>query len=133
MRLWTAATIIAVAIVVGFALSVPRAQDVPPPKALAVSSSTPPIVLHDAFKRGTHTITGTITVPNACTEVAVAASLLDSASSSPSILVAFSLPEDTEVCLQVPTPVRFSATVVAPAGLPIMATVNNNAATTSAL
>ncbi|MDP1690141.1 MAG: hypothetical protein Q8L52_03000 [bacterium] len=131
-RLWVAATIIASVVLVGFVLSVPHTRDIgktslPQNEAAQV----PSVTLHDSYKKGMHTITGSIETPNACTQVAVQASLQNDASGASSILVVLSMPEDSGVCLQVPMNVDFKVTVNAPANLPITATVNGIMATTT--
>lgn len=130
-RLWVLTAIIASVILVGFFLSVPRARDGAKPKEQIVTASTPLITLRDSFKKGMHTITGSITVSNACTPVTANANLVGDASST--ILVALSVSEDSGVCLQVPTTELFTTTVSAPARLPITVTVNGVLATTTSL
>jgi hypothetical protein len=131
LRLWTSAAIIAVIIVVSFMLSVPHTSEVPrPPAPENAAPAVPAITLHDSYKKGVHTITGSLIAPNPCT-VATAAASLVGASSTPSILVAVTLPEDTGVCLEEPARTTFSATISAKAGLPLHATVNGLAATTT--
>lgn len=131
-RPWTAAAIIASVIIVGFLLPVPHTRDIaataPPP----VSPITPSVILHDAFKKGVHTITGSVEAPNACAVVTAQASLKSGVAGAESIRVALSLESAAGVCLQVPTRVNFSTTLVAPARLPLFATVNGSPATTTA-
>lgn len=127
-RLWVAATIIAVVVLAGFVLSVPHTRDIK--KVLPVQDEetrTPPVTLHDSFKKGVHTITGSIETPNACANIAAQANLVGEG-----IVVAVSMPADTGVCLQLPTRTTFSTTIAAPAGLPLSATVNGAPATTTA-
>lgn len=131
-RLWVLATIIAVVLLGGFVLSVPHTRDsgttLPSENA---TPNTPAVSLHDSFKKGVHTITGLIEAPNACVTITAEASLTGEAPNNTGILVALFLPEDVGVCLQVPTRVNFTTTVSASAGLPITATVNGMAATTT--
>ncbi|KKW40116.1 hypothetical protein A3I46_03070 [Candidatus Kaiserbacteria bacterium RIFCSPLOWO2_02_FULL_54_13] len=136
IRLWTSAAIIAVVIIVGFVLSVPHTRDVPRPTDIEEQApSVPGVALHDSFKKGVHTITGSLMAPNACTTVTATAEVAGSAPDTESlpaqagILISISMPEDTGVCLQLPTRANFSVTVKADAGLPIRATVNGLAAT----
>lgn len=132
MRLWAAAGIIALVVVVGFALSVPHTRDLENPSAAkSVQQVIPPVVLHDSFKKGVHTITGSVEVPNACTNVTAAASLINDASHTQVIQVALSIPFDSDVCLELPTSVSFSTTLAAPADLPFTATVNGQPATST--
>lgn len=131
-RLWIAAAIIASVIIVSFLLLVPHTRDIaattPPP----VSPTTPSVILHDAFKKGVHTITGSVEAPNACAVVTAQASLESGVARAESIRVALSLENAAGVCLQVPTRVSFSTTFAAPAHLPLTATVNGLAASTTA-
>lgn len=130
MRLWVAATIIALLIIITFALSVPHTRDVeirsPFPSA---TTSIPVVTLHDVFKKGIHTITGSIETPNACATVSAEARMTSDASNTESILVAISMHTDANVCLQLPTRTLFQTTIPAPAHLPFTATVNGVAAT----
>lgn len=133
-RLWAASAIIALFVIISFALSVPHTRDI----ALTSTSqtnkeSTPLVALHDSFKKGVHTITGSIEAPNACTAVTARATFLNASSSEANIHISLSMPEDTGVCLQIPTLVSFSTTVSAPANIPLTATVNGSIATTTSL
>lgn len=126
-RLLIAAAIIGGAIIIGFVLSVPHTRDLPRPvEPEKVTPAIPTVSLHDGYKKGVHTITGNVTAPNACTQVAAHASL---ASSTQSIVVAATFAADSGVCLQVPTRITFSTTLAAPGGLPLSATVNGVSAT----
>ena len=128
-RLWAAGGIIALAIIAGFMLSVPHTQDAPlPPSSVTVSAGVPTVVLRDVYKKGVHTITGSLLAPNACGTVSATATATD----EPGIVVAISLEADEGVCLQIPTRAPFSTTVAAPQGVPITATVNGAQATTTA-
>ena len=133
-RLWVVAAIIALIVIAGFALSVPHTRDV----AVTVSkqatpASIPVVTLQDAFKKNLHTITGSIEAPDACIIVTAVATVTGAASSTQKILVAVSMPSDTGgVCLQLPTLMNFKTTVSAPAGLPLIATVNGVLASTTA-
>jgi len=131
MRLWASAGIIATVILIAFALSVPHTRDVAVKLLPTVAPIVPTVTLHDAFKKGLHTILGSIKAPNACTPVSASASLVGNASSTQSILVAISMQSDSGICLQVPTLVNFKTTVSAPANLPITATVNGSLASTT--
>ncbi len=119
----TAAILIALAIIVGFALSVPHTRDAgrTPMPAVSTTSSTT-ITLHDAYKKGVHTLTGSVTAPDACATASATAETAGTSSSS--ILLAIDMPADAGVCLELPTPISFSTTVTAPAGASVTATVN---------
>lgn len=132
-RLRVAATIIALIVGIGFLLSVPHTHDVKEtPKVSTAPQSIPVVTLQDSFKNNLHTIIGTVTAPNACTIVTANATVSGDASSTQSILVALSMPPDTGICLQLPTPVDFKTTVTAPAHLPFVVTVNGVIASTTA-
>lgn len=132
-RLLTAAAIIAFVVIIGFVLSVPHTREI----ASTVLSQNkevtiPTVSLHDTFKKGLHTITGSIDAPNACTAVTAEAYLVNDDPDTEGIHVALTMSEDTGVCLQLPTPTSFSVTISAAADLPFTATVNGFAATTTA-
>lgn len=132
-RLSTVALILAIAIIGGFFLSVPRAREAQEPESAHVpvlASTTPLASLHSSFKKGVRTITGSVTAPNACTSVSAEA-VLTGASTSPRILLDISMPEDTGPCLQVPTNVPFTASLVAPAEAAIDVRVNSVVASTT--
>jgi hypothetical protein len=130
--LWVAASIIAAVVIVGFVLSVPHTHDVAgAPETQSAVPQVSAVTLHDVFKKGVHTITGSLTAPDACTVVTANATVTGESTSTERIIVAISMPQDEGVCLQVPTNVSFSTTVSALASLPISATVNGTAATTT--
>lgn len=131
-RLWLSAAIIAFVVVIGFVLSVPHTRDVGKvAQGEDTATSVSEVTLHDSYKKGVHTISGSLVVPNACTNVIAEASLVGDSSAPSGILVALSAPKDSGVCLQVPMPANFTVTITAPAHLPISATINGTAATTT--
>ena len=130
-RLWSAAAIIAVIIIIGFAISVPHTRDVMKEEQREKARVAPAVTLHDSYKAGVHTITGSIDVPDACSTASANASLIGDASSTQTIVVDISYAADTGVCLQLPTQVTFSSSITAPPALPISATVNGVAASTT--
>jgi len=132
-RLWAAAAIIAAVLFLGFALSVPHTRDVAEAPTTAETTNVPSVSLRDVFKKGTHTITGSIKAPNACTVVTATATAVGNASSTERIHIDISMAEDQGVCLQLPTTENFSTTIAAPANLPLRATVNGEEATTTML
>jgi hypothetical protein len=130
-RLLIAATIIALIIIASFALSVPHTRDVPSASSPAAEKqSVPEVALRDTYRKGVHTITGSIEVPNVCTSVSAEASVVGAGTS---IAVNVSTVEDSGVCLERKSSFRFSTTLTAPAGLPVTATVNGVLATTTDL
>lgn len=133
-RLWVAAAIIALFIIIGFVLSVPHTRDVAnAPVITTASSGVPSVTLRDTFKKGVHTITGSLLAPNACTTVSAQSTLQGSASSTESILVEVLMSDDIGVCLQLPTEVSFQTSLSAPARLPFTVMVNGSVATSSVL
>lgn len=130
-RLWVLVAIITAIILIGFVFSVPHTRDTGVPVTESATTSIPVVTLRDSFKKGVHTITGSLTAKNACSAVRAEATLLGETSSTDSILVALSVSEDSGLCLQVPTRVSFTTTVSAGARLPITVTVNGAAATTT--
>lgn len=126
-RLLVAASIIALFILGGFLLSVPRTPDVAMTEIAATAPSIPLVTLRDSFKKDVHTITGSLEAPNACAAVSATGTTTDQG-----IHVAISMNSDTGVCLEVPTRMTFSITVIAPPNVPITATVNGSVATTTA-
>lgn len=125
-RLWVAAAIIALVLIIGFVLSVPHTRDILQTKILESAVTIPSVALHDAFKKGLHTITGSLEVSNACTTVTASTTLVDEG-----IQIALALWSDAGVCLQLPTDISFTTTIVAPVQLPIMVTVNGAPASTT--
>lgn len=131
-RLWQAATIIAVIIIVGFVISVPHTTRDTVQAPEEIVAAVPTVTLRDAYKKGTHTVSGSLEAPNACATVFAEATYAPGAASSTgSILVALTLADDGGVCLQVPERMTFSTTVSAPVDLPIVATVNGETASTN--
>jgi hypothetical protein len=132
-RLWGAAGIIALIVIGGFVLSVPHTRDIVETKVAVQATSTPVVVLRDAYKKGVHSLSGSLLAPNACATVSAEASLQGDASSSQSILLNITMSDDTGVCLQLPTKVSFDTTIQAPAGIPITSLINGAPATSTPL
>ena len=125
MRLWSSSAIIVAVILIVFALSVPHTRDADverPPQSQA--ELMPAVTLSDTFKKGVHTISGSIEAPNACAVVNVSAALVGDAQGEESIAVSVSMQNDSGICLQAPTRIPFQTALSAPANLPITATVN---------
>lgn len=130
-RLWAAAGIIAAVIVVGFALSVPHTRDVGQVAApLSSTTAVPSVTLRDSYKKGVHTLSGSVLAPTACMSVSAYATTTGAASST-AITLALDMPPDSGLCLQLSTPLPFSTAVAAPAGVPVAVTVNGVVASTT--
>lgn len=143
-RFWVAAGLIALAVIIGFAFSVPHTRDGKVQKKPApVATTTPVVTLSDSYRKGTHTLSGSVMAPDACMSVSADASLFGAASStatttqsvattSERIELSLVMPADDGVCLQIPTKTDFSTTIDAPEGLPIDVTLNGQPASTTA-
>lgn len=132
-RLWVSATIIACVILVLFAFTAPHTQDIPEDLISDTTISVPSVAIRDSYKKGVHTITGSVRTPNACATVSAEATPLEVASSTTGILIAITMSQDSGICLQRAEDVRFTATIPAPANLPITASVNGATASTTDL
>lgn len=130
-RLFVAALIILAAVVIGFAISVPHTKELQIDTKNVEAPTVPEVTLHDVFKKGTHTITGSLQAPDACTTASAESSLLGDASSTQSILVEVSMPTDSGVCLMRPTDVEFSTSIEAPEAAIINVMVNGVIASTT--
>lgn len=131
-RLIIVAVIFALALLLGFALFVPRASE--PPGALhpaVAPASAPAVTVRDSFRKGVHTITGTVEAPDACSTATAQASVTGT-STSEQILLSIQMPSTDGVCLQLPTKLDFSTTLSAAQNLPLSVTVNGLPATVSA-
>jgi len=133
MRLLITASIIACVVIIGFVLSVPHTRDIAQTSASDETVIVPSVTLHDSFKKGMHTITGSLEAPNACIAVTASAAVSNNASGEESIRVAISMPTDVGVCLQLLTRINFSTTISAPAHMSLSATVNGREASTTVL
>jgi hypothetical protein len=132
-RLWIVASIIAVLILASFVLQVPHTRDILENSSLSSApTTTPAVTLRDTFKKGKHTITGSIDAPNPCTSLTTNVTLVGSASTTENIQIDITIPPDSGVCLQQVSKLPFSASIAAPADLPIIVTVNGIVATTIA-
>lgn len=132
-RLWVAATIIAGIIAVGFIVSVPHTRDIPAERqSLAAASTTPAVSLRDSYRKGVHTLSGSVDAPNPCTSLTASATLAGTTTDG-SILLSISMPEDTGICLQTITPLSFSTTIAAGANIPVSVTVNGAPASVTPL
>lgn len=122
-RLYIAAAIVAVLVLISFLVSVPRAED-GEVEALGgdVQAVAPEVQLTSAYAKGVYTISGTVLAPDVC--AAASAEARPVGDPATGIEVAITLSESEDVCLEVPTKQRFSTTITAPAELPIVATVN---------
>ncbi len=113
-----------------FLFSVPRTYDDVDEQIIVVSETeAPKVSLKDVFKKGAHTLTGSIEAPNACASVDAEAMYEKDVSGEERISIAITLTQHDGICLQLPTQLRFSESVSAPADLPISVTVNGEPVT----
>ena len=128
-RFWLAALIIAAILVAGFALSVPRVRELDEPARIesAAASSTPAVTFKDAYKKGVHTIKGSVTAPDACSSANASASSTDTGIALDIALT----PSAGGICLEAPTAMPFSVSISAPKGAIIDVRVNGAEATTT--
>ena len=135
-RLWIVASILASLIIVDFIFSVPHTKDIPAANTAATTSASiteSVVAVRDVYKKGVHTISGFLDVPTPCTGVQAAASLSDATGTPQRILLALTVSEAVGICLQQTTGVSFSATLTAPAGLPLDAIIDGKSASTTRL
>lgn len=134
-RLLSAAGVIMIGILIIFFLSVPHAQEVATQSktSTARATTTPVVTLSDAFANGTHTYSGTLVAPNACTTLSATALVSGDASSTPSVSLSLTYPADTGVCLELPTKTPFLTTLEAPKDATVTVSVNGVLASTSEL
>lgn len=138
MRVGYAALIIAGAIFVGFVFSIPRttevetSQEAPPITQEKFSTEIPVVSITDSYRRGVHTIKGSLVLPTPCTTLSAEARADTNASTTESITILLTAPTDSGVCLRLPERRAFSVSVEAPEGIPILVFVNEVAASTTA-
>lgn len=133
-RIYLIAGVIAAVLIAGFALSVPHLHDAAlPPASTAAASATPVVYLHDAYKKGTHMISGKVLAADPCVAVTASASVLPGASSSTpaTILVGLDMPPDTGICLAEPATTTFSVTASAGRDAALAASINGTDASTT--
>jgi hypothetical protein len=133
MRLWSAAAVIAVILIVGFALSVPHLSDMGVSHPTAATPALPVVYVHDAYKKGAHTLTVKVAAPDACTVITGSANAVaaDASSTPDTIAITLDMPADAGVCLQEPATTTLSLSAAAGASAKITASINGTTATTS--
>lgn len=131
-RLWVAAVILGGVILASFALSVPHAREVRDAtvaQSAAATTTMPTVALTDAYAQGTHTLSGTVMAPDACSNVLALATY--ASTTGQGIELALTLTPATGVCLALPTAVAFKTTVEAPSGTAIETRLNGVLASTT--
>ncbi len=133
-RFWLAAAIIAVVIIIGFIFSVPpHTKDIPQATSSKEATTTQQVALHDVYKKGTHTFSGNIIVPNACTNVTAEATTTGKVASTTQVTLSLTAPINSEICLQIAQKVKFSTTLIAPRAVSVRVFINNTEASTTRL
>jgi hypothetical protein len=125
---WIVSGIVIAVVIAAFLFSVPRTTEIPEDVPAVSSVAVPSVLVEDSVRRGVHTLSGSIEAPDACSTVVAQASYEGADTENAHILLAVTLTLSEGVCLEVPTRMRFTATVTAPAGVPIEATVNGERA-----
>jgi hypothetical protein len=116
--------------IAGFALFIPHANKGGEQSPhLEQSTMLPSVSLSDSYKKGIHTISGTVEAPTPCITLTADTSV---ASGTPdTISVMITMPADTGICLQVITDLPFNVTVAAGMDARIVALVNGVVASTT--
>lgn len=131
-QFWVALLCVGIVLLAAYSISVERAREVAVP-APKVAAEAPPVALDsyaDSYRRGTHTVSGSVAVPTPC-YVVTAAATTDASSTPERIRVDISAPPDTGSCLMLPDTKPFSVTATAPADADISLYVNGALATTT--
>jgi hypothetical protein len=136
-RFAIAAGLIACLILAAFLAVILRVQMVQAPVApagpAAAATTTPVVALRDTYRRGVHTLSGALTLPDACIVPTATSTYTGTASTTGIIALDISYAPDQGVCLELPTQATFSTTVAAPEAAAVVTTVNGVIATTTPL
>lgn len=134
MRIWIGVGVFLGVLIIAFAFFVFRITEGP----VTPTVSEPAVTIisdvrnvADTYKKGVHTVHGTVTVPTACTEIEANASVDSESSSTPVIRVDLSAESDTGTCLMLPTNKTFSVQATLTGSAPIAVYVNGVLATTT--
>lgn len=125
MRFWILSIGIGV-FIIGFALFLfaPRTPRASGADSALATSSAPTVYVHDAYKKGIHTLGITFALPTPCTSATADVELTGSST----IAVAIDMPVDDGICLDQPATTTLTASIPAPTGVAITASVNGAAA-----
>ncbi len=118
-----------------YALYIPHANlnNETAPLAEITPVPAPPVFLKDAYRKGEHTISGSLLAPTACTTLTATANVSPSAASSTpeTITITLLMPPDTGVCLQQLTKMSFTVSATAAADALFHVLVNGQVASTT--
>ncbi len=116
-RVAGATIIILLVLILGFTLSVPRIQDVAEESETLrteESVTVPTLTLERSYRRGTHTLTGTLLVDTYCTMVTTEAVVTPEDVSPSVITLKLATEEVAGVCLMLAEERSFSVSIEAP-------------------
>jgi hypothetical protein len=127
MRSWIIAGALIIALIGAYGVYALKAgEGANAPKTPAASAPAAALAsVKDIYSKGTHTVSGIVLAPDACTEVETTVAT----SSGPSLYLV--TPADDGICLQLPTEVSFSAAVDAGATTSVRVYLNEQLATTT--
>jgi hypothetical protein len=128
-RLWAAAAIIALIVLGSFVFSVPHTRDATIPRVAESKEVAPIVRITESYKRGTRTLKGTLTMPDACGRVSAVASPAQDGTEH--IVVQVTLEPSSGICLELPTEASFSVQFDASEQTPVTVFVNGHAASTT--
>ncbi len=135
MRVWTILGVFLGVLIIAFGIFVLRiTESEVPDEAPAAPSAAPITDIHflDSYRKGTHSINGSATVPTACTTLNASSTVYAATASSSDVLrVDLSAPADTGICLELPTKQTFSVSDDASADAVIEIYANGVLATTT--
>jgi hypothetical protein len=133
MRIALSVFLASIILVAGFVFSIPHANkdnEIGPSVETKSLSILPTIFIHDTYKKGIHSITGSLAIPTPCMKATTEALVLPhEGSTTPQIIhIEISIPEDAGPCLQLAATSTFSASLSADANVVIEASVNGQGA-----
>jgi hypothetical protein len=119
--------IIAVAVlIVTFPTPHDTAPVAPKPVTVETLAKKPVVPVRDIYKKGTHTITGSLDLPNPCSTVSVESML--EGEPPERILILLTVLTDEGICVQEKTATPFETSLTAPEGVPLRVLVNGSEA-----
>ena len=129
MKIWMVAAAVVAVLIVGFIIVVPHTNEDIRVREVA-APIVPPVFIHDAYKKGLHTLAVSVAAANPCAVVQGHSVLVPRpASSSPAVAsVALTIAEDSGVCLQSVATTTLSFSLAGPSTVQLIATVNGQPA-----
>jgi hypothetical protein len=137
MRTWIGIAIFVAILLLGFILFSFKLSEGPAatPEPAPTNAEITNIQVKDKITKGVHAISGSATVPTACTTLSANSSVIagENASSTPVIRIDLSAPLDTGMCLELPTAISFTFSIRADPAASIEVYANGAPASTTAL